>query len=369
MKFDVLVIGSGASGLAAAVSAERAGATRRARDQGLDPVLQLGQGAGRDPGRVRRGRLARDPRRRRLEELARDRGQGAGHGPDERGAGRDPLARGARRRVHARERRLPARELRRRESQAPAPGRRPHRPRDHEGACARRSRRAGAPRCPKSPLSDLERTESGWRARCGEHERRGRRRRPRCRRPLLPGRRGARRALDQPPGRDRRGDADRGRPRRRATRFRRAPVPPQRRRLARDDAGLLDPGDDARLRSRAPECRPRGVHRLARAARRGQPGDLRRGREGQGRRDPRRAPCRLPRHHADRRGGRRDLAALHAPPLPRRRHRPARRADPHLPRPALPERRARDRRSRRDDRSKASTLAARSRAGPTAATG
>ena len=38
--------------------------------------------------------------------------------------------------------------------------------------------------------------------------------------------------------------------------------------MAGDDAGLLDPRDDARLRRRAPERRRRGVHRLARPARR-----------------------------------------------------------------------------------------------------
>ena len=79
---------------------------------------------------------------------------------------RDPLARGARRRVHARERRLPARPLRRRDAQATAPGRRPHRPRDHEGA-ARRGRGVGhrhaLPEVARSPSS--RRRENGWRAR------------------------------------------------------------------------------------------------------------------------------------------------------------------------------------------------------------
>ena len=44
-----------------------------------------------------------------------------------------------------------------------------------------------------------------------------------------------------------------------------------------------------------------------------------------------------------------DLAAVHAAPLPQRRHRPLARADPHLPGAPLPERRPRDRRARRDD--------------------
>ncbi len=87
------------------------------------------------------------------------------------------------------------------------------------------------------------------------------------------------------PERDRRGDAHRARRRRRVARPRRAPVPPERRRVAVHDAGLLDPRDDARLRRRAPERGRRGVHRLARAARRGLAGDLRRGGEGQGRAD------------------------------------------------------------------------------------
>ena len=52
-----------------------------------------------------------------------------------------------------------------------------------------------------SPLAQLERAENGWLAR-GEHEvdAGGR---PRRRRPLLPGGRGARRALHQPSRRDR----------------------------------------------------------------------------------------------------------------------------------------------------------------------
>ena len=37
------------------------------------------------------------------------------------------------------------------------------------------------------------------------------------------------------------------------SRSRRAPVPPERQRVAVDDAGLLDSGDDARIRCRAPQ--------------------------------------------------------------------------------------------------------------------
>ena len=40
---------------------------------------------------------------------------------------------------------------------------------------------------PKSPLADLERTENGWRARCGEHDDRAGDGRPRRGRALLPG--------------------------------------------------------------------------------------------------------------------------------------------------------------------------------------
>ena len=62
------------------------------------------------------------------------------------------------------------------------------------------------------------------------------------------------------------------------------------------------------------------------AARRGLAGDRRRGRGGPRRRDRGRPARGLPRHDADRGGRRRDLAAVHAAPLPRRGHRPARRS-------------------------------------------
>ena len=84
-------------------------------------------------------------------------------------------------------------------------------------------------------------------------------------RPLLPRGGGAGRALDQPSRRDRRGDADRGRASAPRPRPRRAPVPPERRRVAAEHAGLLDPGDDPRLRRGAAELGRRGVHRPARA--------------------------------------------------------------------------------------------------------
>ena len=68
-----------------------------ARDQGLDPGQQLLEGAGRDPGGVRRRRLARAARRGRDALVARDRESTTGRDAHRRGAVGDPLARGARR--------------------------------------------------------------------------------------------------------------------------------------------------------------------------------------------------------------------------------------------------------------------------------
>ena len=90
--------------------------------------------------------------------------------------------------------------------------------------------------------------------------------------------------------------------------------------------------------------------------------------EGRGLTTPEGRPVGAARLPPDRRRGRRDLAAVHAAALPRGRHRSARRADPHLSRAALPERRPRDRRARRHDRRAASTPRARSPAACTAAT-
>ena len=85
----MLVIGSGASGLAAAVSAERAGARVAPRDEGLAPGEQLVEGAGRHPGR----RSAADdspeqPRGGRHALVARDRRSAPRRGAHLRGAGR-----------------------------------------------------------------------------------------------------------------------------------------------------------------------------------------------------------------------------------------------------------------------------------------
>src|SRR3954447_12117840 len=323
------------------------------RDEGRAPVVQLRQGPGRHPGCVRRRRLAGAARRGRVAELARDGEPRAGRGADGRGATGDPLARGAGRRVHARERRLPPRALRRRDAQTPAAGRRPHGPRDHDraarllprlGGRGAAERTAGLARADRKRLArDLSAQE--WR-RAGDRGRRGRARR---RRALLPRGRGAGRALDQPSRRYRRGDAPRTRPRRREPRPRRAPVPPERRGVAADDAGVLDPRDDARLRRHALELRGRRVHRPARPARRGLAGDLRRGLRGARHRDARRPSGGAARHDAHPRGRRRDLAPLHAAALPWRGGRTAARADPDLPGAPLPERRARDRRARGND--------------------
>ena len=69
-----------------------------------------------------------------------------------------------------------------------------------------------------------------------------------------------------------------------------------------------------------PERRRRGVHRLARPARRGQRRrSSTRSQTGSGVETPGRPPGGLPRHDADLGGRRGRLAAVHAPPLPRRR--------------------------------------------------
>ena len=345
------MIGSGASGLAAAVSAERAGRPRRARDEGLAAGEQLLEGAGRHPGALRRRRLARAARRRRLALVARDRRPAARRGADRRRA--SPRSTGSRSSASSSRATNGGYRLARcggASAQAPAPGRRPHRPRDHEAAArgvgggraarASRTRRSASSRsrtAAGAPSSATTTIDAGTvvLAAGGRCYARGR---------------GARRALDEPSERDRRGDADRARPRRRGARPRRAAVPPERRRVAAEHAGLLDPRDDARLRRRAAERRRRGVHRLARPARRRQPGDLRRGRRrARASTTPDGRPAvyldttRIPARR------RRGVAAVHAPPLPRRGHRPAAREDPHLPGAPLPERRARDRHRRRDD--------------------
>ena len=299
-SFDVLVVGSGAAGLAAAVSAELLRRARR-RSRRRRRCRRATRRRRREASRRRSARTTRPRSMPRTScALARDGGPEARRGADERGAVRDPLARGDRSRVHALERRVPARTLRRRDAAPAAPGRRPHRPRDHEGAArdvrGGRWRRAAAPRpaLASRPTDRAGRPRSRRRRAPPTVE--AARARARRRRTLL--RRGgdARRALDEPPERDRRGDAHRHGRRRGDARPRRAPVPPERRRVAVDDAGLLDPGDDARVRRRPAERGRRGVHRLPRPARRRLAGDLRRGR-GRARRAHRGRPARrLARH-------------------------------------------------------------------------
>ncbi len=150
---------------------------RGPRDEGRAPVLQLCQGPGRDPGRVRRGRLARAARRGRLALVARDGEQGARADPDRGGARDDRLARGVRGRVHAGKRRLSARALRWGDAEAPAPGRRP------DGACADECApcplEAGSGTAlPHRPLVGLRETGRAGSRRFGERTARGSRSRP-----------------------------------------------------------------------------------------------------------------------------------------------------------------------------------------------
>ena len=127
------------------------GRPRRPRDQGLAPGVQLREGAGRHPGRVRRRRLARAARRGRLQrshETADMRlvevltGEAQARSTGSRSSGSSSRARTA---ATA----SPAAAARR---QAPAPGRRPHRPRDHEGAARRVRGAASGTRFANSPL-------------------------------------------------------------------------------------------------------------------------------------------------------------------------------------------------------------------------
>ena len=231
-SFDVLVIGSGASGLAAAVSAERAGARVAVAAKGS---LQSCNSA-KAQGGIQAAFGDDDSPEQHADDVwksstRRPTGSSSEVLTSEAPVG-DPLARGARRRVHPGERRLPPGALRRRVAQAPAAGRRPHRATRSRRRCARRSRPAPRTAFAKSPLRSLERRENGWRARVRRARDRRGDGRPRRRRPLLPRGAGARRAVDEPSRRDGRGDADRARARRGGARPRRAPVPPERRRVA-----------------------------------------------------------------------------------------------------------------------------------------
>ena len=85
-SYDVLVIGSGASGLAAAVSAERAGARVALATKGSLQSCNSAKAQGGIQAAVRRGRLARAPRRGRLALVARDGRPAARRDPHRRGA-------------------------------------------------------------------------------------------------------------------------------------------------------------------------------------------------------------------------------------------------------------------------------------------
>ena len=297
------MIGSGASGLAAAVSAERAGARVGLATKGSIQACNSAKAQGGIQAVVRRGRLARAARRRHLQELARERRHAARRG-------RSPATRSGA--IHWLE------ELGvefTRENGG-------YRLARCGGASAKRLLQVGDRTGHAITKALRDAFEAGSGTLFAEQPAAG----ARAARARLA--RDAAASTSSTPatvvlaagGRcyrvaEERGELSTNHPnatgevtrialgaRRRGARPRRAPVPPERRRLAGDDAGLLDPRDDARLRRRAAERRRRGVHRLARPARRRQPGDLRRGREGQGRRDRGRPPRRLPRHDADRAG-------------------------------------------------------------------
>ena len=152
--------------------------------------------------------------------------------------------------------------------QAPAPGRRPHGAGDHRRASARVRARLRAPPSPTRRFAASPPTRTAGVLAAASTS-------SKPRRWCWP------RAGAVTPRPSARGELSTNHPnatgevtqiavgaRRRGARPRRAPVPPERRRLAREHAGLLDPGDDARVRRGAAERRRRGVHRLARPARR-----------------------------------------------------------------------------------------------------
>ena len=132
LTFDVLVVGSGASGLAAAVSAEATGArvavvTKGALQSCNSAKAQGGIQAafGEDDSPEQHAAdvwaSSHETANLRLVEVLTSEAPDAIHWLEEQ-----------RRRVHARQRRLPPRPLRRRDAEAAASGRRPHRPCDHE---------------------------------------------------------------------------------------------------------------------------------------------------------------------------------------------------------------------------------------------
>ena len=354
VSFDVLVVGSGASGLAAALSAERAGARvalvtkgslqscNSAKAQG---GIQAAFGDDDSPEQHAEDvwQSSHETADRRLVEVLTAEAPGAIHWLEEQGVeftrenGGYRLARcgGS-------------------TPQAAAPGRRPHRPRDHDRGARRllglgRRRRSRTARSSRSSSS-----ENGWVATCRRKNgdelvidagavvlaAGGRCYREAEERGELstnhPGATGEVTRLALELGAESRDlDALQYHPNGGAW-------PPTMQ-------GYSIPETTRAYGATLLNSRGRGVHRPARPARRGLAGDLRRGRGRPRRRDARRPPGGAARHDARPRGRRRDLAPVHAAPLPFRRDRSAAGGDPHLPRPALPERRPRDRRARRDD--------------------
>ena len=221
-SFDVLVIGSGASGLAAAVSAERAGARVGLATKGSIQAcnsakaqggIQAAFGDDDSPEQHAADvfKSSHDSADMRLVEVLTGDAQSAIHWLEELGVeftqenGNGTAYRLARCGGASRE--------------APAPGRRPHRPRDHEGAARRvRGRQRHALR--QQPAADARAApRTAGARRCGEHDLDA------ATVVLAAGGRCYRVAEERDelstnhPERDRRGDADRARPRapRRAT--------------------------------------------------------------------------------------------------------------------------------------------------------
>ena len=299
--FDVLVVGSGASGLAAAVSAEVAGRASRARDQGCAPVLHTWRRlkAAFRPPSATTIRLSFTPRNvwasshetadpRLVEVLTAESAPAPIHWLEQHGVEFTHENGGYRLRplwrcdtVSASFRSATVRGMR---------------SRNH---CAGSSRAGTRETFPKSPLAALEPTSSsGWRARCGEHEveaGRGRSSQPAAaafreaeeRGELSTNHEGATGEVTQialglgAEARDL--DALQYHPNGGAW-----PVA---------HAGLLDSGDDAGLRRRSPELpTARSSPILAPAATSALEGDLRRGGRQVRRRVPPRAARGLPRH-------------------------------------------------------------------------
>src|SRR5215468_10438297 len=240
LSFDVLVVGSGASGLAAAVSAERAGArvglvTKGALQSCNSAKAQGGIQAafGDDDSPEQHAedvwQSSHETANRELVQVLTGEAPAAIHWLEENGVeftrenGGYRLARCG---GSSRKRLLQVG--------------------DRTGHAITTALReaytaSGGEAFPNSPLVTLEQHENGWLATC-------------------------RRKSGEELVSDGRGDAAGARARSREPRPRRAPVPPERRRVAAHDAGLLDSRDHARLRCHAAERRGRGVHRPARPA-------------------------------------------------------------------------------------------------------